>query len=63
MSREDPTPGEKAALAWEQALGNEFWKEISDDDLYYIEGWLWGTHEDALSEWTRREMQKKARSR
>lgn len=56
MSEKDKA--ERLGELWEEAVGTGFWSELTDDELYRIESFLWTTHQDALMEWTRRQMRK-----
>jgi Ni,Fe-hydrogenase III large subunit len=57
---ETKNKAERLGDLWDEATGGEdaYWSELTDDELYEIQFMLWGMHQDALTEWTRRQMRK-----
>lgn len=59
MAEKKKDKAERLMDLWGEAVGEDgYWSKLTDDELYAIEWFLWGTHEDALREWTRRQMRK-----
>ena len=52
----DLSKAERIAAVWDEVMDESFWSEMSDDDLYSLQVVLWAAHQDALMEWTRRQM-------
>lgn len=50
---------EKVEEAWDEIMEGSFWHEITDDELYRLQAYLWAMHQDSLMEWTRRQMREK----
>lgn len=34
----------------------EMWSQVPMNELYEVQGWLWGHHADVVAEWSRRKM-------
>jgi hypothetical protein len=46
--------------AFSEALAGRRILELSDDELYVLQDFLWAATDDVVSEWARREMRKRS---
>lgn len=57
MTKSETPVADKFMAYWDE--NRRAWDELSNQDLYALEAYLWGIHQDALMEWTRRQMREK----